>query len=43
MLKGDNHRSEYRDRFNAALPFHRDVNVSKKAQLAHKEYNYKFN
>jgi hypothetical protein len=43
VLKGDNNRSEYRDRFNAEHPFHRIVNVSKIPQLAKKEQNYKYN
>lgn len=43
ILKGDNHRSEYRDRFNADHPFHRNVHASKAPQLPHKEYNYRFN
>lgn len=43
VLKGDNHRSEYRDRFNAQLDFHRDTNVSKKKKLTKKEWNYKYN
>lgn len=36
ILRGDNHRTEYRDRLNADHPFHRNVHVSKVAQLPHK-------
>lgn len=43
ILKGDNHRSEYRDRLNADHPFHRDAHVSKLAQLGKKQLNYRFN
>jgi hypothetical protein len=43
VLRGDNHRSEYRDRFNADHPFHRNVHASKAPQLAKKEHNYRFN
>ena len=43
VLRGDNHRSEYRDRFNAQLDFHRDTNVSKHRKLGKKEWNYKYN
>lgn len=43
ILKGDNTRTEYRDRFNASHPFHRDPNVSITPQLEKKELNYRFN
>lgn len=43
VLKGDNNRSEYRDRLNADHPFHRDPHVSKLAQLGKKQLNYRFN
>ncbi len=43
ILKGDNNRTEYRDRFNADHPFHRNVYVSKSPQLPKKQLNYQFN
>jgi len=43
ILRGDSHRSEYRDRFNAEHPFHRDAYSSKIPQLRKTEYNYKYN
>ena len=43
VLRGDNHRSEYRDRFNADLPFHRNVKADKMPKLMKKELNYRFN
>ena len=43
ILTAQNIGSEYRDRFNADLPFHRNVHSSKVPQLAKKEYNYKYN
>ena len=43
VLRGDNHRSEYRDRFNADLPFHRNVRASVRPQLKKTEYNYVYN
>lgn len=43
VLRGDNHRSEYRDRFNKEKEFHRDTVVKKERKLRGKEWNYKYN
>lgn len=43
VLRGDLRRTEYRDRFNADHPFHRDPNVSVIPKLRKKELNYRFN
>jgi hypothetical protein len=43
ILKGDNNRSEYRDRFNEEKEFHRDTFINKERRLPRKEWNYKYN
>lgn len=43
VLKGDNHRTEYRDLFNKQKEFHRSTFVDKVRKLQSKPLNYKLN
>ena len=40
VLRGDNHRSEYRDRHNKQMEFHRTTFATKAKKLAKKQANY---